>query len=197
MKDDTVFRILAVALFVAGAAIRLYHQWQARRHGGPIQPRPEPIAFWLGIMLVSLVMLLSVTAFLLNPPWAAWGQVALPRGLRWAGAGIDMVAIALAVWVLHHLGPNLTRTAGVRANARLITSGPYRWVRHPIYSVATAGWAGFGLMIASWPVLASAVLLIPLLALRIRSEEAALIERFGDEYREYMRTTGRLFPRLT
>jgi protein-S-isoprenylcysteine O-methyltransferase Ste14 len=76
-----------------------------------------------------------------------------------------------------------------------VTTGPHRWVRHPFYvAVALAGFAN-SLVAANWFLLGMGSVVFVLLVVRTSKEEEKLIERFGDDYREYMRRT-RFFPRL-
>jgi Isoprenylcysteine carboxyl methyltransferase (ICMT) family/Sigma-70 region 2 len=88
-------------------------------------------------------------------------------------------------------------TVGTRREHTMVTHGPYRWVRHPFYSVAFLGLLAFTLMTASWFLARTDVVVIALLVYRSRAEEAKLIERFGDEYRAHRERTGAFFPRWT
>lgn len=196
MTDDSIFRVILAAVTAAGVGMRVFFQARAARIGGPIIHRRDRAAFWVGVAVLLPLMLGSLIAFLIDPAALPWSKLPLPRAVRWSGAGLSVLIIGLIAWVFISLGENLSRTAGYRAHARLVTRGPYRWVRHPLYSIAGLGWLGMGLMIASWPVLLGVLALPPLLSLRAEREEAALVERFGDEYRDYMRRTGRFFPRL-
>jgi protein-S-isoprenylcysteine O-methyltransferase Ste14 len=102
------------------------------------------------------------------------------------------------VWWTHRtLGRHWSGILELRENHRLISSGPYRHIRHPMYT-------GFFMMLSGVALL-SANLLIALLQIgaftatylaRVADEEAMMLDRFGDEYRGYMRRTGRLLPRL-
>jgi protein-S-isoprenylcysteine O-methyltransferase Ste14 len=94
------------------------------------------------------------------------------------------------------LGHNLTDTVVVRRNATFVSSGPYRYVRHPFYCGAAILLAGMVLLTANAVPALTAVFVLAMLAARTPREEARLIERFGDEYRRYQATTGRFFPRI-
>jgi protein-S-isoprenylcysteine O-methyltransferase Ste14 len=78
----------------------------------------------------------------------------------------------------------------------LVTTGLYGWVRHPLYTAFLVEAVGISLLMANWFVAVTAGSLWTLLAMRTRQEERKLIERFGDEYQEYMRRVGRFLPRL-
>jgi protein-S-isoprenylcysteine O-methyltransferase Ste14 len=83
-----------------------------------------------------------------------------------------------------------------RASATLVTSGPYRWVRHPFYVTVTLLFLSATIIAANWLIGASSAAILGLLAIRTPKEEQKLIERFGDGYRQYMATTGRYVPRI-
>lgn len=124
-----------------------------------------------------------------------WSQVALPWNIRWAGLALVALGLAGAVWALRHLGSNVTPTAAVRPGAHLVTSGPYRWVRHPLYSFFTLVLIGVSAATASLLIAGAGMLGWAVIVVRIRREEANLRGAFGAQYDRYMRATGRLLPR--
>jgi protein-S-isoprenylcysteine O-methyltransferase Ste14 len=83
-----------------------------------------------------------------------------------------------------------------RREHTLVTSGPYRWVRHPFYAAVALMVLANGLVAANWFLLMTGGLLFGLLAIRSRREEDNLVARFGEQYRDYIRSTGRFLPRL-
>ena len=140
--------------------------------------------------------MLSVVAYLINPRWMRWSSLNLPAWLRWLGAGFGATALPLSYWVFSTIGKNITSTVETRENHELVTGGPYRWVRHPLYSVGTSFFVSLSVLAANWFMGLSSLLVLVMLLVRLPKEEAKLIERFGDEYREYMKRTGRLLPRV-
>ena len=91
----------------------------------------------------------------------------------------------------------MTETVLIKADHRLVTHGPYRWVRHPLYGTGLSLFLAVGLMAASWFILLLTVIVgVLVLAVVIPAEERNLVEAFGDDYREMRRRTGRLLPRL-
>jgi len=131
----------------------------------------------------------------IRPSWMAWSSVSLPDSLRWAGVGLWAMAAALLAWTFRHLGRNLTDTVVTRRDHELITEGPYRYVRNPFYDTVALLVAAIALIAGNWFVLVSGGVVLVLLIVRTRTEEAHLIARFGDEYRRYMQRTGRFLPR--
>jgi protein-S-isoprenylcysteine O-methyltransferase Ste14 len=104
--------------------------------------------------------------------------------------------VAWLIWMFHSLGPNLTDTVVTRREAYFVERGPYRLVRHPMYTGVLMLGLSLGLALGTWLLPAASALTFTLLALRTRIEERYLIERFGHQYRDYMRRVGRLFPNL-
>jgi protein-S-isoprenylcysteine O-methyltransferase Ste14 len=102
----------------------------------------------------------------------------------------------LAYWVFQTLGKNITPTVETREKHELVTGGPYRWVRHPLYTDGSSFFVSLSLVAASWFMGLASVVVLAMLLTRLPKEEEKLIERFGDEYRAYMRRTGRLLPRI-
>ena len=98
--------------------------------------------------------------------------------------------------VFRTFGKNITPTVETREKHELVTDGPYHWVRHPLYTVGTSFFASLSLLAANWFMGLASLSVLVMLLVRLPKEEAKLIERFGDEYREYMRRTGSLLPRL-
>jgi len=106
------------------------------------------------------------------------------------------LCVPLIYWLFSSLGKNVTSTVAIRKDHALVTHGPYRWVRHPLYSVGFVAFTGFSLLAANWFILATLLLAFGVLMQRTPIEERRLIERFGDDYLEYMQRTGRYLPRL-
>ena len=121
----------------------------------------------------------------------------MPLWLRWFGVSLGVTGATLLIYVFRSLGTNITDTVVTRARHTLVTTGPYRWVRHPFYVATALAVAANSLVIANWFVAATGAATVGLLVLRTRIEEEKLVERFGVEYKTYMACTGRFFPRLT
>lgn len=184
------------AIFVGAGCIGVPHRLRADRAGGVVSRRADPGWFWLWMMLVGPLLALGCLAFLINPRWVDFGQVNLPFGVRFLGAPLAVAGLALFAWMFRHLGLNVTPTSMPRATASLVTTGPYRWVRHPMYATVIILVAAVTLLTANVVVAVCGVAMFGLLAARSRIEERRLVEKFGDAYRAYQQSTGRFLPRL-
>lgn len=114
---------------------------------------------------------------------------------RWAGLALMIAGLPLALTALTRLGPALTALPYPTDKARLVQTGPYAIVRHPIYSGLILGAFGWGLYLGSWLTLGYAALLFVLFDLKSRREEQWLVERFA-EYPEYRTRVRKLIPWL-
>jgi protein-S-isoprenylcysteine O-methyltransferase Ste14 len=197
MANEQLIRWFFVAIFVSTLSISGYFRYRARQSGGAIPRVREGNLVMLTRFLFAAPLYLPIFAYMLNPAWMAWSSIPLPVGLRWLGAAVGLGALPLVYWVVSSIGNNISETFLTKEKHVLVTHGPYRWVRHPLYSIATIAWVSLSILAANWFMLAMAcVAFIGIAALVIPREEAELIRRFGDEYREYVLRTGRLAPRL-
>jgi protein-S-isoprenylcysteine O-methyltransferase Ste14 len=194
MTDNTA-RVLALAGMLAMISISGYHRLRART-GEPLDRRQEGLFILLTLRPLAALLLAGLLAYLIRPRLMSWSSLPLPAGLRWAGAPIGVAAVGLLLWTLHSLGHNLTDTVVTRREAALVTHGPYRWIRHPFYVAMLLAVIATSLVAANWFVALTGVGVFALLAVRASTEEQNLAARFGRDYEDYMRQTGRFLPRL-
>ncbi|HNX96947.1 MAG TPA: isoprenylcysteine carboxylmethyltransferase family protein [Candidatus Aminicenantes bacterium] len=112
-----------------------------------------------------------------------------PLGLLLAAAGFFLMN-----WSVAALGRHFSVDVTVQKDHRLVTSGPYRLIRHPRYLGILVFFAGIALVFRSWAGLGIALLTLAILLWRIRDEEALLAERFGAEWAAYRARTRALLP---
>jgi protein-S-isoprenylcysteine O-methyltransferase Ste14 len=196
MSDDQIFRLVLIAGLVAVLPVPVYHRLRAHRSAEKLDRRQEGLLLLIPIRLLGLAVMAGVLAFMIDPDLMAWASVPVPVPLRWAGVGLAVAAAALLTWTFRNLGKNLTDTVVTRKDHTLVTTGPYRWVRHLFYDAVALAVLASSLVTANWFFLVAGGVVFVLLVIRTRKEEDRLIDRFGDEYRAYMRRTGRFFPRL-
>lgn len=194
MLEELEYRVVVLSLLLVAFGIGGRLRRRADRAGSKV-PRSTDGPLIRGALAASGFLYYgTLCAWIGYPPSVAWAQVPVAPGLRWSGAPLAAVGIALALWSLRELGRNVTPTALPRSDATLVTSGPYRRVRHPLYSSMLLTIPGFALLARNTLVLAGGVAVLLVLLLRVRREEKALLSRFGEEYRSYRDRTGALVP---
>lgn len=195
--DDNLFRIIGAATVLIGAGISSYHRRKADRSGGEkLSLKEEGLPIVLATRLSGLGLWGAVFAYLLNPAWVAWARIDLPEWARWLGVAMGIASVFGIYWVFSNLGNNVSPTVVTRKNHTLVTSGPYRWVRHPLYAVGFLAYTGFALLAENWFIALMTALGLIFLTIRLPKEEARLIERFGSQYTDYMQRTGRFLPKF-
>lgn len=197
MAEDIPFRIALAVVIALTMAVTVYHRLQAASSGERISRREEGYLFAVVLRLAGLWLWINTFAYLLVPSSVQWAMLPLPSWVRWIGVATGALCSLLMYWTLSSLGKNLTDTVVTRADAFLVTHGPYHWVRHPFYVTAALLMASVTVLTANWMIGLSSVLVLAMLAVRTPKEEEMLIERFGQSYRDYMARTGRFVPRLT
>jgi protein-S-isoprenylcysteine O-methyltransferase Ste14 len=194
--DAQIFHVLFAGAYLVMFGIRLLSWRTAVRAGGRVEFKEGKVNMAVRAVLgLGYIGALIVYAFF--PSFLAWAAFSLPAWVRWIGAGITGAALLLLAWVQWSLGKNFSTTLHLRQGHLLVTEGPYRWVRHPMYTALFLLGVGFLLLTANWAVGVPLIVALPILvAVRIGNEEALMIEQFGDEYRAYMQQTGQFLPRL-
>ena len=119
-------------------------------------------------------------------PWTLAGY--------WIGVALLVAGLGFTVWARRRLGRNWSGSVTLKEDHELVRTGPYRWVRHPIYTGLLLGFVGSAVSRAEWRGVAAIALAIYALMLKIRLEEEWMIETFGDAYRQYRAEVKALIP---
>jgi protein-S-isoprenylcysteine O-methyltransferase Ste14 len=144
--------------------------------------------------LFSLLLIAVILNFCLRGDHFRAFAFAAPPWLRWTGLALGVTSVGLFAWTHVALGKFWSTCLQLRTEHRLITAGPYARIRHPMYT-AILGWMiSLSLVAGSWVPLVFAGLAALNFILRIQPEEKMMLQEFGDEYRDYMKRTGRLLP---
>ena len=195
--NENIFRVLAAVILFTGIGISSYFRRKADRDTGEkISRRVDGSVMMNLIRIGGLMLWLSPLVYLINPAWMAWSKIGLPESVRWLGVGFGILCVLGIYWLFSSIGAGISPTSATRKEHQLVTSGPYRWVRHPLYTVGSSLFIAFGMMSDNWFIGVLGVLAFIGMAIRTPKEEANLIEKFGDEYREYMKRTGRFLPKF-
>jgi protein-S-isoprenylcysteine O-methyltransferase Ste14 len=181
------------------------------------------IAFylWIGLWLVWLVSALAakrtvqrqspgsrlaqaipiIAAFSLlfgRRMWPLWLRRRLfpasDTELVWLGLALTAAGIAFAVWARLWIGPNWSGTVTIKEQHELIQGGPYRLVRHPIYTGFLLAFLGTALTYGEIRGLAGFLLAVLGFTLKLRTEESFMVQQFGDKYLDYKRRVKALVP---
>jgi protein-S-isoprenylcysteine O-methyltransferase Ste14 len=188
-------RVVLIAGFLFLIPILLYHRIRSQATGEPLDRRLEGPLILYTLRPLGLVFMIGLIAYLVDPSNMQWSSVPLPGKVKALGVASFAAGGLLLIWTLRTLGKNLTDTVVTRREHTLVLHGPYRWVRHPFYDAVLLILLGVSLIAANWFLLLVGTSVLALIWMRTRKEEELLLARFGSPYREYMRRTGRFFPR--
>lgn len=195
LTDETTFRLVFTALFLLLVGVVGTYRRKAQA-GRRFDYSKEGGALFVALRLGGLLLWLYCFLYILSPGILTWSFVEIPSVVRWGGAAMVLPLLPLIAATQRALGRNVSPTVTVHEDHELVISGPYRWVRNPLYTAGGLTFAGLGLVSASLFLLASAAIAMVLVRLRLPREESELEARFGQEYRDYASRTGRFFPRL-
>ena len=183
-----VLYLLVVMAWYTMEGIEFARQRRWRAAATRIAPRSYWPAFWFS-------MAVAVTMLFLAPHIAPAAAIPYPV----AGFAIGMVMLAAGVvlrfWSFQALGQYFTFTVRVSPDQPVITTGPYRLLRHPGYAGGLLATIGIGVMWGNWLSLGTlTVLLLVFIIWRIRTEEKALLATLDGRYRAYAAQHKRLVP---
>jgi protein-S-isoprenylcysteine O-methyltransferase Ste14 len=199
LGPEAPFKLAFIALFVSVAVIASRTARRAARgRGEPINQlvheAPGLIAIRSGLGIIFYTMLLI---WLLRSRVPVWTRLPIPAGARWIAVGLIPFGVALFAWSFASIGDQYRGGVGVRGDHRLVTTGAYRFVRHPIYLSFILLMLLGTCISANWIIGASGVALVSIIAIvRIPIEERELAERFPATWPAYRSGTGCLLPHL-
>ena len=190
------FRTIAMWGGVVLLPIMMFFRIRSQLTREPLDRRQEGWFLLFTLRPAGLAYVVGLIVFIVNPASMSWSSLPLPEGIRWAGVGLAVLAAALLIWTLGNLGKNLTDTVVTRKAHTLVTTGPYRYVRHPFYVGVLLTMLANALVAANWYLMLTGAIVFTMMFVRTPIEEARLVARFGDSYRTYMDRTGRFWPKL-
>ena len=153
----------------------------------------SPLRFVYGV-LVPLGAFLAVEGGLFGP----LGVPLLPhnRAVEFCGVIITAAGLGFAIWARFTLGRNWSGTVTVKAGHELIRSGPYRFVRHPIYSGILAGLLGTAIGQAAVASFMGVAIALCGFRMKWKAEERFMLEEFGGQYVQYRSEVKAVIPGL-
>jgi protein-S-isoprenylcysteine O-methyltransferase Ste14 len=193
---DTLFHLGFILVFLGFTVIRAYFHKKAQENRGPAEYKEGKLHTALRLV-IGIPFMLSLLVYMIQPGWFTWASLPLPPWARWIGLILGIASLPLILWVQIALGSNFATTLLVRQEHTLVTQGPYRWVRHPMYTVLFIHIVALLLLSSNWYIGGVPLLAFTLIvAIRLKNEERAMAEKFGPAYQDYIRRTGRFLPRL-
>jgi len=195
----TIFIISIITCYILVLISITYAQQEAKRMNNlSYKKLKEEVRYntlLRGLMSISIYCL--IVDWIANLNIAAWSYYQLPEWMQWSGLLLLLMDTLFFWWIHIHLAENYHGPLHLHDKHRLVTSGPYKLMRHPTYIAFPLLILGLSLSISNWLM---GSLALPLMFIanirRIKVEEKLLIERFGDEYRAYMKEKGWFFPRI-
>jgi protein-S-isoprenylcysteine O-methyltransferase Ste14 len=112
------------------------------------------------------------------------------------GFVLALAGITLALWARLHLGRNWSDKVVLKVDHELIRSGPYAYLRHPIYSGVLLGVAGTAIVVGEWRGVIAFCMLLVNYSIKARREEKILSVQFGEAFELHKRDAGFLLPKL-
>lgn len=205
MTSELVFRAVFSTLWILFFAGPGWARYSARRRMGErpadqIIPRQRLVPI-LAIASFAPFWFAGIVFYAILPGWISFLSIPLPDWFRWMMALAGALSIPFMYWGFRTLGKNWVHAMEPskfqqKKNEILVTTGPYSYVRNPIYLGAFSLILAQALVAANWLVFLPALPIIAIIYMQVPGEEAMLAERFGGDYREYKNRTPRIIPRL-
>jgi protein-S-isoprenylcysteine O-methyltransferase Ste14 len=185
-------KLVWLAFAIGWAVIRQRYAHRAQRNR---QIEEHDRVYEIALLTLGFIGYLGVPVLYLATPWLSFGDYAFQPIMFWAGVATSIAALWL-FWRSHaDLGQNFSIKLVIREKHTLVTRGVYRRIRHPMYASFLLWSLGQVLLLPNWITgLAGVFGFCILYFARIRREEKLMLEKFGNDYREYMMRTKRLVP---
>ncbi len=196
MRNQLVLRATLGILTALFGIVRLYYMRRGKESGEGISRGREDRLRLALITFCNSLGTIAGLVYVFAPQRIRLTALPMPVWSRWLGAALGIVDLLLFGWTHHALGRNWSARLLIKDQHTLVTNGPYRWVRHPMYTAIFGSWLAFFLISANWIIGIAGLGMSIVVASRVDKEEALMIEEFGDQYRAYMQRTGRFLPRI-
>ena len=197
MTPEIVYRIIMILGFIAMFAIRIYFQSRVLHEEREIKIQENKLSLAAG-SIAALTTLTFGAEYIFFPGTFSFTYLLdYPDWLRWLGAISLAGGITLLGLAHYHLDRSFYSFVVSKEEHQLVTSGPYRWIRHPIYTAYLLNYVAGGLLASNLVLTFVPVIFFGLMIInRIPREEAVMREEFGQDYLDLEARTGRLLPRL-
>jgi protein-S-isoprenylcysteine O-methyltransferase Ste14 len=205
VNGDSLFRVLFFTMWIIFIGNALWKEYSTResadkfsigRHMKEATKREGKVRI-IARAILAPFWFLGFVLYAAYPNWMTAFAIPLLEWFRWIMLAVSIVTVPFMMWGYHALGKAWTPPKLLlRKEHVLVRNGPYRYVRHPIYTAGLTFMITLAVATANWLVLLPMIAGSVLIYAQVGREEAILIDRFGDEYREYMKQTPRFLPNL-
>jgi protein-S-isoprenylcysteine O-methyltransferase Ste14 len=158
--------------------------------------RAESAGSRLAVLAVVIVAFTILFGPWLRDSWLGKRFVPNIPIVRYLGILLLWFGIGIAIWARYHLGEYWSARITIKVDHKLIDTGPYAYVRHPIYSGILTALIGTALAEGKWRTVVAFLAILIVYFLKARKEEGLLTGQLGETYREYKKRTGMLIPRV-
>jgi len=186
---EDLLALIVIGLQVLFMITKIYLTTKHSTGDGNTNKYPLSIGIFQGVhglvLLLPFIWYLDLLDFL---------NFSLPSWLRWLAVGIFIVLIGIMIWQMRILSVNIS---AVHENRFLVTTGPYGYVRHPLYLLFVLMPLDMWLITANWIFLIAVIPAAIGSKIRADYEEKVLLEEYGQNYRDYQANTGQFIPKFS
>ncbi len=196
MSIELTFKIIIIIEYSVFSIIRIQYQRLAKKAGyRTIIEESRKYSAFLSLLICYEVFTLFL--YLIYPQGLSWATISISLWLRWFGVGLGVLALLLFLWVHRHLGYNFSIKLRITDQQKFITTGPYQRIRHPMYTAFYMLHIATFLMLANWFIGVTWLVGLTLIIIsRVTREEEMLAKRYGQQYINYLKNTGRFIPSI-
>ena len=192
--------VVTICAYWFGVGVMIVRVKRHSRDVALLSPK-QPLERLMGLIFLPIVALWVAVPWLAqSASGAVWALPEIARApayafARWIAALVAVICLAATARCWAHMGKDWRMAVAVGEKTNIITDGPFRRIRHPIYAFQILLMICTLVVVPTVPMLAVAVAHIVWMNLKARNEERHLLATQGDDYAGYMQRTGRFFPR--
>jgi len=199
-EAEPLFRAVFATYYVVTLAVAFSFRNKARqrqtRNATQRRASRERGAVLILRRVAGILMIAAAVSYSVGLPFVTRFTAPIPFGVRVCFVPLAIVNIPLLVIVLRALGRQWSTNLEIQPKHRLITTGPYARVRHPLYAMIFLTMFALAGIASNWLLIVPALTAATTIYLRIPEEERMMVKEFPEDYPAYMKRTGRILPPL-